>query len=102
MSEPFGEEGAGHGLRVLFKSWRTPQPPEETIEVWYAGESLIVVDLGIWLRTDSWVDVVIRHDEDGLHVRHNEKQWISGLKIRGWAPRPNLEARLWSTRFIEH
>ena len=65
-SQPFGEEGQGLGLRVLFKSDRVNSPPEESIEVWYDGEQLLMVPLGKWLRTNSWVPVVIRHDEDGL------------------------------------
>ena len=57
VSQPFGEEGAGIGLRVLFKTWRTPSPPYETIEVWYNEESLLVIDVGKRLRSSSWVPV---------------------------------------------
>ena len=85
-TEPFGEEGAGMGLRVLFKTWRTPSPPHETIEVWYANEALLVVDTGKSLRTASWVPMHVRHDENGLHVTHNGKQWIDSYKIRDWDP----------------
>ena len=74
------------GLRVLFKTWRTPSPPHETIEVWYANEALLVVDTGKSLRTASWVPMHVRHDENGLHVTHNGKQWIDSYKIRDWDP----------------
>ena len=73
------------GLRVLFKTWRTPSPPHETIEVWYANEALLVVDTGKSLRT-ALVPMHVRHDENGLHVTHNGKQWIDSYKIRDWDP----------------
>lgn len=90
-TEAFGEEGAGLGLRILFRSSREPlslgaEPLVESIEVWYDGEPLRNVRLGTWLRTSSWVRVVIRHDADGLHVSHDGRQWIKDYQVRGWAP----------------
>ena len=117
-SQPFGEEGAGNGLCVLFRTWRTPRPPYETIEVWYAREALLIFDVGKSLRTSSWVPVHIRHDEDGLcatygvhmlclcrsffdagpwpairrYVSHNARAWIEHYKLRGWAPSPSWQS----------
>ena len=89
-SEPFGEMGAGRGLRVLFRSENGLQThPREAIEVWYADEALLVVPATRWLRTSSWVPVKIRHDADGLHVTHNDRVWVNSFKIRGWAPEPS-------------
>ena len=92
--EPFGEAGAGHGLRVVFRT-RHPNGHDtgvvdrEAIEVWYAQEQLYAVGVGNWLRTSSWVPVLIRYDVDGLHVHHNGRRWIERYKVRGWAPRPS-------------
>ena len=69
VNVPFGEEGYGTGLCVLFKTGRAalghPAPPEEMIEVIYAREILEIIHTGKWLRTNSPVPVVVRHDVDG-------------------------------------
>ena len=96
--EPFGEDGAGSGLRLKFLTRREHvvqggfEPNMELyegIEVWYAGEQLLVVPLGKTLRTSSWVPVYIRYDGDGLHVAHNGRVWIERYQIRGWSPQPS-------------
>ena len=68
---PFDEDGAGHGLRVVFRSqqlnfFTSSSSTDEFVEVWHAGELLHSVALGKWLRTSTWVPVRLRLDERGF------------------------------------
>lgn len=94
--EPFGEDGAGDGLRLkLLTHRRSPVEgasiPDviafEAIEVWYGGQLLKTVATGKALRTSSWVPVRVRYDDDGLYVSHDGRVWIERYQIRGWAPK---------------
>ena len=80
---PFGEQGAGDGLRVLFLS------NEGRIDVQYNGSLLASEAVGssvLRAANGSWVAVSVQYNSSGLNVKHNGVAWVQNLLLSRWSP----------------
>ena len=78
---PFGETGAGNGLRVLFHTH-----PRRRFVVMYAGVQVAAGDMNEDLRAHHPQQVAAHYGTDGLWLRYGGTQLVSALVVQGWAP----------------
>ena len=81
---PFGEAGAGNGLRVLFHTH-----PRRRFVVMYAGVQVAAGDMNENLRAHHPQQVAVHYGTDGLWLRFGGTQLVSALVVPGWAPQGN-------------
>ena len=78
---PFGEAGAGNGLRVLFHTH-----PRRRFVVMYAGAQVAAGDMNENLRAHHPQQVAVHYGTDGLWLRYGGTQLVSALVVLDWAP----------------
>ena len=81
---PFGEEGAGSGLRLQILTG----DGSRRLVVIYGGQVLASVGLNETIRSHAIpVQLAVQYAADGLWVRLDTTQLVAGLGIPGWSPR---------------